>query len=316
MKTFKYYLAAFAIALCAGFTSCSDEYDDSEIWDKVNELLSRVQKLEASIEKQNANISAFQTMLDAIKDNVYVTSVEELADGKGYSLKFSNGKEVSIYHGENGKSPKITIIKEGDNYYWSVDNEVLKDNEGNNIPADGGAADVLPLLKTGSQLEADGVAGTWEKDAVYLSTDKVTWKKLNLGSGNADSSIFTSVETSEDGLTVIITLSDGSTITMPKYNKMQEMLYGIWTKEEHWDLDGKITITFGSNNSFTYNYSSSIDGDETWTGIYRFIPERYIHCTGETDHGEGFDFVFTVVEVTENKLIINGSDICEGAFTR
>ena len=160
------------------------------------------------------------------------------------------------------------------------------------------------------------MAGTWEKDAVYLSTDKVTWKKLNLGSDNADSSIFTSVETSEDGLTVIITLSDGSTITMPKYNKMQEMLYGIWTKEEHWDLDGKITITFGSNNSFTYNYSSSIDGDETWTGIYRFIPERYIHCTGETDYGEGFDFVFTVVEVTENKLIINGSDICEGAFTR
>ena len=76
MKTFKYYLAAFAIALCAGFTSCSDEYDDSEIWDKVNELLSRVQKLEAEIEKQNANISAFQTMLDAIKDNVYITSVE------------------------------------------------------------------------------------------------------------------------------------------------------------------------------------------------------------------------------------------------
>ena len=136
MKTFKFYLAALAIALSAGFTSCSNEYDDSEIWDKVNDLLNRVQKLEASVQQQNANITALQTMLDAIKDNVYVTSVEELADGKGYALKFSNGKEVEIYHGEKGEpgeSPSITIINEGDNYYWSVNGEVLKDNDGNKL---------------------------------------------------------------------------------------------------------------------------------------------------------------------------------------
>ena len=318
MKTFKFYLAALAIALSAGFTSCSNEYDDSEIWDKVNDLLNRVQKLEASVQQQNANITALQTMLDAIKDNVYVTSVEELADGKGYALKFSNGKEVEIYHGEKGEpgeSPSITIINEGDNYYWSVNGEVLKDNDGNKIPADGGAADVLPLLKTGSQLEADGVAGNWEKDAVYVTTDNVIWKKVNLGDSTG-TSIFTSVEISEDGTTIIITLSDGSTITMPKYSKIQEMLYGGWITGTEINTERQILV-FNENGSYndigTYTYDgkmrSSID-----CGVLKFMPDNYI-LTSTLDYNNEYSSVSKIVEISDKHLVFSG-DFAEGKYTR
>lgn len=322
MRKFKFYLAAFAIALCAGFSSCSSEYDDSEIWEKVNELVDRVQKLEASVQQQNANITALQTMLDAIKDNVYVTSVEELADGKGYSLKLSNGKEVKIYHGEDGKdaeSPSITIIKEGDNYYWSVNGEILKDDEGNNIPADGGAADVLPQLKTGSQLEAEGVSGQWEKDAVYVTTDHVIWKKVNVGDSTG-TSIFTSVEISEDGTTIIITLSDGSTISIPKSSKIQEMLYGGWISgteinDERWCW---IFHEDGTVDELCLWGEDALDlSVEVESGLFRFLPDNYIYTSFYDTWYNGSDsWVGRIVEITKDNVIFDGNSAEEEFLTR
>ena len=295
----------------AGFSSC-DKYDDSEIWEKVNDLLGRVQKLEAACEQQNSNIAALQTMLNGLKDNMYVTSVEEMEDGKGYVMTFSNDESINIYHGkdglngEDGETPTISVVKEGDNYYWTVNGEILKDGDGNNISADGSG--VTPLLKTGSQLESEGVEGSWDKEAVYVSVDNVTWKTIVTGESTQ---IFTSVEISENKQNVIITLSDGSTIALPKMEKVLAMLYGTWSMNIIYDEE-IVVFTFNEDNTCYFE----IGDNEQYQGTFRFIPDRYIECIVTSNEGEICEFVFSIVEITDKSLILNGSDLCEGAYTR
>lgn len=307
MKMFKFLVAIILLALCAPFTSC--EYDDSEIWSQVEDLLARVQKLETSCEQQNSNIAALQSLLNGIKDNVYVTSVSEMDDKKGYFLEFSNGEKVAIYHGENGlngETTSLTIVKEGDNYYWSVNGEILKDEDGNQISANG-SGDLSPVLKTGSQLEIEGVVGTWEKDAVYVSVDRTSWIKVVTSD---TTQIFTSVEVSEDNLSVIITLADGSVISMAKTEKMLELLYGKWES----------TVNIGTwtfSRDMTFTFSNKYQNDE---GTFEFIPERYIHIHSDYSsilNGE-LNKVLTIASISDSTLYIasnfgSGSD---GKFKR
>lgn len=293
-------MAAFSAVFCISFSSC--EYDDAEIWERVDDLLARVQKLEAICEQQNSNIAALQTMLNGIKDNVYVTSVTELENKAGYSLEFSNGKKVEIYHGKDGNTPSISIVKEGNNYYWSVNGEILKDAEGNHISANGGD-NSSPSLKTGSQLESENVEGTWNKESIYVSVDNVTWIEITTGSSNQ---IFTSVEMSENGQHVNITLSDGSVISIPKTEKMMELLYGKWES-----ITNGGVWTFTRNMTFTFS-----DGYYSEGGTFEFLPERYIHihCTDNTAEDEEWDEVLTIASISETTLYLIGEEA--GKFKR
>ena len=311
-------MAIVSLVLCASFSSC--KYDDSEIWEQVENLLVRVQKLETACEQQNSNIAALQTLLNGIKDNVYITSVSEMDDQKGYFLEFSNGKKVAIYHGEDGldgETPSLTIIKEGDNYYWSVNGETLKDEEGNGINA--GSDDSAPVLKTGLQLEEEGVAGTWEKDAVYVSIDKISWIKVVTGEATQ---IFTSVEVSEENQTVIITLADGSVISMPKTDKILTLLYGSWKRDTTFD-DSVAVVTFKKDNTFEVVYYDGYMDNYLYSGNFRFIPDRYVECVGfEYQKGyEGGDYeknieIFGILEITEDKMTLLGGDVFNASFTR
>ena len=308
MKNFRILAAVISLILCTSFTSC--EYDDSAIWDQVENLLKRVQELEAKCEQQNSNIVALQTLLNSIKDNVYVTSVSEMDNQKGYFLEFSNGKKISIYHGEDGEdgrdgeTPSLTIIKEGDNYYWSVNGEILKDETGNGITA-GGNDTSSPILKTGSQLEADGVDGTWEKDVIYVSIDNTTWTKVVTG---GDTSIFTSVTISENNQIVIITLSDGSVINIPKTEKILSMLYGKWGATYNVE-DDEYNEIWTFNEDMTFEIYFNEFGGYTEKGTYKFLPDRYIalYCPEE-----GWDEVYTIASISDTNLYIVG----EGTFTR
>lgn len=311
MSKFRSLVAAFSVTLCVPFSSC--EYDDSEIWERVDDLLVRVQKLETSCEQQNSNITALQTMMNGIKDNVYVTSVVELENKSGYSLEFSTGEKVEIFHGkngENGSTPSINIIKENGNYYWSVNGVILKDETGNNIPV--GGSNESPSLKTGYQLESDNVEGTWNKESIYVSVDNTTWTEITTGASNQ---IFTSVETSENNQTVNITLSDGSIISLPMTNKILNLLYGEWKKFDFSDgYDYGDYIVFEEDGTAKM---SSGDYDEDWmVGKFRFIPDKYITCIFEYDESQ-YDIVWDIVEITETSLVLlgNDDDSC-GTYTR
>ena len=54
---------------------CSEEYDDSGLRNDLNDLENRVEKLEELCKQMNTNISSLQTIITALQNNDYITSV-------------------------------------------------------------------------------------------------------------------------------------------------------------------------------------------------------------------------------------------------
>ena len=156
MKKLLFYFLSATILLVAG---CSESFDDSQIWTKLDSLESRIAALEQLCRHMNTNISSLQTLVNALKNNDYVTGVTPITeDGKtvGYTITFSKSSPVTIYHGKDGANgadgkdgvdgkdgadgytPIIGVKQDVDGiYYWTLDGEWLLDNNGNKIKAEG-----------------------------------------------------------------------------------------------------------------------------------------------------------------------------------
>lgn len=129
----RYIISALAVVVMAvgaatSMVSCVN-FDDSEIWDKLNEHEQRIEELEKVCSRLNSNIEALQVVMQALQENDYVTGVTKICeDGVeiGYSLAFAKGGTVTIYHGidgqdgekgedgQDGSAPKIGIRKASD----------------------------------------------------------------------------------------------------------------------------------------------------------------------------------------------------------
>ena len=106
----------YIIPLLLGMTLASCEYDDSGIWDKLDEYgesiknhEERISTLEELCKKMNTNISALQTVVEALENNDYVTNVSPIReDGEivGYTISFSKSDTITIYHGEDAADGK------------------------------------------------------------------------------------------------------------------------------------------------------------------------------------------------------------------
>jgi hypothetical protein len=203
--------------------SCS--YDDTAIWDKVNNLEDRVAKLEELCKKANSDIEALQTIVEALQQNDYVTSVAPIMDdGKtiGYTITFAKSGDISIYNGKDGANgggsyiPNIGVKKDTDGiYYWTLDGEWLLDSGGNKVRVQGvngaqgeqgapGDDGITPKLKI-------------ENDYWYVSYDNgATWSvvgKATAEGTTSSDSIFDRVEI-ENGC-VVFYLKDGTSFTVP-----------------------------------------------------------------------------------------------------
>ena len=74
--------------------SCS-KFDDTQIWDKLNDHEKRISALEELCRKMNTNIDALQTIVDALQKNDCITAVAPVTEGGaevGYTISFSSGK--------------------------------------------------------------------------------------------------------------------------------------------------------------------------------------------------------------------------------
>lgn len=146
----------FAMILSVGFGSCSEEYDDTALVGRVDDLESRVQRLEELCRQMNTNISSLQTIVSALQNNDYVTAVIPITkEGEviGYTITFTQSGPVTIYHGEDGVdgtdgvdgaagrdgyTPLIGLRQDTDGlYYWTLDGEWLTDGQGNKVKAVG-----------------------------------------------------------------------------------------------------------------------------------------------------------------------------------
>ena len=238
---------------------CSDKYDDSALRNDLNDLENRVAKLEDLCKQMNTNISSLQTIVTALQNNVYVTGTTPLMkDGKeiGYTITFSKGNPITIYHGkdgqdgEDGTTPTIGVKKDTDGvYYWTLNGEFIVVDDGK-IQAEG---------KDGT----NGTNGTTpqfkiENDYWFVSYDNGTnWTQLGKATGEdgiGGDSMFSGVdyETSTDY--VIFTLSNGTQIKLPTWSAF-EALQRL-CNETNTNLSALQTIVTALQNN---DYITSVD---------------------------------------------------------
>lgn len=217
-----------------GFASMSC-YDDSELWETVEDLDGRVQTLEDLCTKLNTNLTALSTLVQSMEKGDYVVSVSPLKEGSvevGYRIVFKENGPVDIYHGQDGadgkdgqdgtdgkdgqngtdgedgadgKTPEFGPKKDVDElYYWAVDGEFVMDAEGKKIP----------LVTVGATPQLKIEDETW-----FVSYDDGNeWEEL----GAAVSVGIKEIEEVDGEL--VITMADGSQIAVPLGSPMKVVL--------------------------------------------------------------------------------------------
>ena len=307
---------------------CSDKYDDSALRNDLNDLENRVAKLEDLCKQMNTNISSLQTIVTALQNNVYVTGTTPLMkDGKeiGYTITFSKGNPITIYHGkdgqdgEDGTTPTIGVKKDTDGvYYWTLNGEFIV-VDGGKIQAEG---------KDGT----NGTNGTTpqfkiENDYWFVSYDNGTnWTQLGKATGEdgvGSDSMFSGVdyETSTDY--IIFTLSNGTQIKLPTWSAFEALqrlcnetntnlsaLQTIVTALQNNDYitsvdplteNGKVvgyTIKFAKSNPIViYNGKDGADGNTPVIGVkkdtdgiyYWTLDGEFIVADGQKIKAQGTD---------------------------
>ena len=66
----------------------------------MEQIKDRISDLEESVLQTNEEIEALQSIINALQNNLYITSVEQTADG--YTIVFSDGTSASIMNGKDG----------------------------------------------------------------------------------------------------------------------------------------------------------------------------------------------------------------------
>ena len=260
MKKLLAFAALFAVV---ALTSC--KYDDDDLWNSVHGLENRVAKLEELCKQMNTNISSLQTIVTALQNNVYVTGTTPLMkDGKeiGYTITFSKGNPITIYHGkdgqdgEDGTTPTIGVKKDTDGvYYWTLNGEFIV-VDGGKIQAEG---------KDGT----NGTNGTTpqfkiENDYWFISYDNGdTWTLLGKATGEdgkdgqdgvGGDSMFAGVDYKTSTDYVIFTLADGTQIKLPTWSAF-EALQRL-CNETNTNLSALQTIVTALQNN---DYITSVD---------------------------------------------------------
>lgn len=142
----------------------SCKYDDSELWEKLNELSEKVDNLEKLYAEMNENVSALQSIVSALEKNDAIKDIIPLSDGQGYTITFVSGKTINIYNGTDGITPIIGVKQDSDGiYYWTINGEwLIVDNH--KVKANG-TDGITPLFKIESSFWFVSYNGgiTWEK---------------------------------------------------------------------------------------------------------------------------------------------------------
>lgn len=212
MKVFSRILSVVSV-LVLFFTGCQ-EYDDTEIKGRVDNLESQVTELRLLVEKINSNLTSLVTAVDALNNQDQIVSVEKLPAGNGYTITFKKSGTITIYNGEkgldgkngtdgsdgkDGKSPVISISQDSDGkYYWTLDGEWLLVN-GQKVPAT--AEVTVPKIKV-------------EDGKFLFSTNGTDWVVIG-DAGTSGIGLIKNVREDVENNSVIIELSDRE-IVIPK----------------------------------------------------------------------------------------------------
>lgn len=276
-------LITFCImAICTAVSCC--KFDDSAIWDKLNDHESRITYLEEVCKKMNTDILNLQIIVTALETNDYIVNASPLATGDGYTFIFKSGKSVVIYNGKDGVdgtdgmdgkngidgvTPSISVMKDIDGiYYWTVNNEwLLVNGEKVKAAASDGKDGVTPMFKI-------------EEDYWYISYDNgTTWEKLDKATGsngldgiNGEDGDSIFQKATQDDENVYFYLTDGTMITLRKHYAENIQFEDQNVKAiccKNWDLNNDGELSYDEASSVI-----TITGFAN-TGILAFTELKY-----------------------------------------
>lgn len=200
----KKLIFVFASVLLAA--ACS-KYDDSALTGRVDRLESRVSSLEALCQQMNTNISSLQSLVSAVQNGDYITSVSPVTQGDrtiGYTIAFAKGPSITIYHGQDGEDGKNGANgKDGQPGAPGASGQNGKDGQAGTPGRDGSTPEI-------GVKEDDGVL-YWTLDGDWLLDEhqqkiRVTGEK---GETGADGSNGADGTPGKDGVTPKFKIEDG-----------------------------------------------------------------------------------------------------------
>lgn len=282
---FRFVAAAF-ISLSA-LVSCTDYQDEINNLGKLYEdHEQRLKNLERLTEDFTSQLKSLTTLVNAMEGGDYIKSVVPVENG--YTIYFNKQSPITITNGKDGsdgadgKTPDVSIRKDADGfYYWTLNGEWIlsggqkvranavdgekgdkgdKGDQGDKgdkgDKGDSGTVGAVPLLRINAstnewEVSADG-GKTWTTTGTKATGPKGDpGEKGDKGDkGDGASGLFADVKLSEDGKTLILTMTDGTVYNIPIAQKEDEPV----EPEEKYIWVGGNTID--SNNA------SSVGG--TW----------------------------------------------------
>ncbi len=222
-------ILSVGIALLAG--GCKSAYDDSALTGRLATLEERIQALSGELERMNENVAALGGITAAYMSGSTITAVEKIYDEEGnltgYKISFTQGEPVIIHNGRDGRdghigidgvpgrdgtpghSPVVGVKMVDGVLYWTVDGELLLDEQGNPYLASPDPSSAL--AKDGESPVISVVDGYWVVTVGDMSRTlgPVSDSEVLIVDG-----VFASVDASGDP--VVFTLSGGETLEIAK----------------------------------------------------------------------------------------------------
>jgi hypothetical protein len=137
-------LAAFSILLSA-LSGCT-----GMVQDDLDATHAKLAELQQMVQSANDQLESLYRIVNNLDDShtIIPGSFKEAEDG--YEVSFKDGKTVHIHFGTDGTDGKtlipVGVLEKDGRYYWSVDGEPLRDENGDPIMAsglDGASAEIL-----------------------------------------------------------------------------------------------------------------------------------------------------------------------------
>ena len=267
------------------FIGCST-FDDTQINSRVDDLENRITELERLVNELTSNLGTLVTAIDALENQDRIVSINKLPGDAGWEIVFAQSGTVTVYNGVNGKdgdSPVIGVQKDTDGiYYWTLNGEFLLDENNQKIPAT--AQYGVPQIKI-------------EDGKFWFSTDGEKWIEC----GDVASEGIGTIKGVEDkGDSVVFTLYDDSTITIPK---VQSFALNIENTE--------VGIAAGETTQIPYTITAADDA----TKITAITVAGYSVSITKTSSSEGTLNITApdpVVDADIYVVAVNGDGVTSG----
>lgn len=251
----KKLLYLFALVAAVFFVGCTEKFDDTQIWDSIHSLESRV--------------NATETVLKACQNQLFISSVTEITGG--YVIVFSDGSKATIVDGEDGQNGE-TLIK-------SVE---VGESEVTFTLTDGSKFAIqlynaLDLIITSDPVVSPGVATRvgYEvksnlKDITVevLSSDNIRTKVVQYGDDPRRGYIDIAIgDTLDEYSKVIVFVSNGEKVVMRRLTfEDAKVIIDDNTVQRIGSEGGNWTLEFLTNTYYTYSetYANVNDKVDNW----------------------------------------------------